>query len=82
MHYADANKFNFQAGQNKNMNQNGRAHFNFSPNQRGSCFSSFPPFKTHIPCDQFLISMFTLGMSIGKKHYALINEQEYLMQFK
>ena len=45
-------------------------------------FPSFPPFKTHIPCGQYLISMFTLGMSIRKKHYALINEQEYLMQFK
>ena len=36
------------------------------------CFSSFPPFKTHISCDQFLISMLGLGMSIGKKHHALM----------
>ena len=38
----------------------------------GSFLSSFPPFKTHIPCDQFLISMFSLGMSIGKKNHALM----------
>ena len=35
-------------------------------------FSSFPPFKTHISFDQFLVSMFSLGMSIGKKHHALM----------
>ena len=46
------------------------------------CFSSFPPFKTHISCDQFLVSMFSLGMSIGKKHHALMNEQECLMHSK
>ena len=34
------------------------------------CFSSFPSFKTHIFCNQFLMSMFSLGMSIGKKHHA------------
>ena len=45
-------------------------------------FSSFPPFKTHTSFDQFLVSMFSLGMSIDKKHHALMNEQEYLMQFK
>ena len=38
----------------------------------GSFLFSFPPFKTHIPCDQFHISMFTLGRSIGEKHHALI----------
>ena len=37
-----------------------------------SCFSSFPPFKTLISCDQFPISMFSLGMSIGKKSYAIM----------
>ena len=44
--------------------------------------AGFPSSKTHISCDQFLISMFSLGMSIGKKHHALMNEQEYFIQFK
>ena len=35
-------------------------------------FQLIPPFKIHISCHQFLISMFSLGMSIGKKHYALM----------
>ena len=48
----------------------------------GSLLFQFPPFKTRISCDQFLTSMFSLGVSIGKKHHALMNEQEYLMQFK
>ena len=26
----------------------------------------------HISCDQFLLSMFSLGISIGKKHHALL----------
>ena len=36
------------------------------------CFSRIPLFKTHISCDQFLLSMFCLGMSIDKKHHALM----------
>ena len=44
--------------------------------------AGFPSSKTHISCDQFLISMFSLGMSIGKKHHALMNEQECLMHSK
>ena len=32
----------------------------------------FPPFKTHISSDQFLISVLSLGMSIGKKCHALM----------
>ena len=34
------------------------------------CFSSFPSFKTHLFCNQFLMSMFSLRMSIGKKNHA------------
>ena len=30
-----------------------------------------PHSKIRISCDQFLITMFSLGMSIGKKHHAL-----------
>ena len=30
----------------------------------------FPPFKTHISWDQFLILMLSLGMTIDKKHHA------------
>ena len=36
------------------------------------CFSSFPPFKTHVSCDQFHLLMSSLGMTIGKKHHALM----------
>ena len=35
------------------------------------CFSVPHPLKSHISCDQFLISRFSLGMGIGKKHHAL-----------
>ena len=28
--------------------------------------------RGHISCDQFLTSVFSLGMSIGKKHHALL----------
>ena len=39
---------------------------------RGSLLFQFPTFKSHISCDQFLISMLSLGMSIGKKNPALM----------
>ena len=32
----------------------------------------FPPFKTHISWDKFLILMLSLGMTIDKKHHALM----------
>ena len=37
-----------------------------------SLLSSFPPFKIHISWDQSIISMFNLGMSIGKKDHTLM----------
>ena len=37
-----------------------------------SLLSSFPPFKIHISWDQSIISMFSLGMSIGKKDHTLM----------
>ena len=39
------------------------------------CFPRLPPFKSHITCDQFLISMYSLGMGIGKKNHTLMKAQ-------
>ena len=35
------------------------------------CFSRFPPFETHVYCDHFEISMFSLGI-FGENNHALM----------